>query len=192
MKYAVLVLLLMCPSAWAEEILPELPDFLEKVSEICGDRWEVSVRSTDNMILLNSKKEALGQAAGYSFGPGEDNYTLHVRFKIVEPVTTSQAAGLRRQLAELREKAKAIKHTAAKGYIWYKPRRRDEWALVLKIQKTEQKVNDIPEYRYKSVYLSEDYSMSFFIPNKLSKISLQYKSDIERLYRLFEKTTPER
>jgi hypothetical protein len=73
-----------------------------------------------------------------------------------------------------------------KGYFNYEPVGKDQWALALKIKKAEQDVEDIPEYKYKSVCLSEEYSMAFFIPNKQNKKALRYKKDIDAFYKLLK------
>jgi hypothetical protein len=89
---------------------------------------------------------------------------------------------------DLREKAKAIGHTRTKVTVRYEPHGQDQWALVLRVRKAEEKVRDIPEYRYESVWLSEDdYSMKFFIPNKQNSKALQYKQDIDGIFKLLTK-----
>jgi len=189
MKYVILILFILSQHALAEEINPDLPLLLNEMSAICGDRWSISV-GDDDTVYLNSKEMVLGEANGYGFPPGEQLYTLHFRFKWVVGVSNPQAIQLRQQLEDLRKQAEAIKHTKTKGYYSYEPHGLDQWALVLKTKKAEEKVEDIPEYQFKSVHLSEDYSMKFFVPNERDKKSLQYKSDIDRLYQLLKKPSP--
>ena len=69
--------------------------------------------------------------------------------------------------------------------VQYKPHGQDQWALVLRLRKAEEKVEDIPEYRYESVYLSEEYSRTPFHPNEKNNKALQYKKDIDGIYKLF-------
>ena len=186
MKPFAVILLLFCRLAYAESLNPDLPVLLDEISKICGDRWEVAVDSRTN-ISVRSKEKALGEAPGYNFGPGEDHYSLYFRFRIVEAFDANAANQARVELKELREKGDRIEHTNMMGQYNYTPRNADQWALVLSIRMAEAKVEDIPTHRYKSVFLSERYSMDFFAPNKTDQKAVQYKNDIVKLYALLEK-----
>jgi len=172
--------------SFPEGINPDIPILLDKMSAICADRWTIRFEEGD-MIYLESKDKALGAILGYSSDGKEREYTLDTSFKIVDKVTAAQVSKIWRQYDDLRKQGKAIKHTEMKGSVRYEPQGRDQRALVLKIEEAGEKVGDVPEFRYKSVYLSERYTMSFFFPKKQNAKALQYKKDIDDLYNLFDK-----
>ena len=186
MKYIAFILLLGCCIARGEEINPHISMLLNKISVICGDRWNISL-GEDDMLFLNSKEKALGAMYESSYPNGEELYKLHFRFKFVDPMTASEAATVRQNLKTLREQSKDIKQSNMKGYYYYKPEGERQWAHVLKIKKAETQVADIPELKFKSANISVDSSMTSFTPNKNDQKAIQYKADIENIYRLFAK-----
>ena len=92
-----------------------------------------------------------------------------------------------KELIELRKQAIEIDHFFNKGHYWYRPEEKEEWALVLKIKKLEREIRNIPEYRYKSVYFSNEDPWWFY-PNSKDDKAIQYSKDILEIYNLLEKT----
>jgi hypothetical protein len=171
--------------SFSEGINPDIPILLDKMSEICADRWTIGF-GENNTICLESNQKVLGVIAGYSYDGTEQEHSLDTSFKIVDKVTPGQVSRLVKNRDDLREQGKAIKQEQMKGHVRYKPEGSAEEALVLKIREVEGKVGDFPEFRYKSIYLSVPDTMSFFVPNKQNNIAVQYKKDIDSLYDLFE------
>ncbi len=186
MKFATLIMLAGCQLTFGQARNGDLSLLQKEISKICGERWNFSMTDS-NQISLASKEKALGEAPGYNFGPGEEEYTLYFRFKIVDPVDAKGADRAKLELRELRKQGNKIEHTELRGSYSYSPTNQEQRSLVELIRKAEAKVEDLPEYRFKSVYLSEEYSMDFFVPNKRDPKALQYKKDIDKLFMLLEK-----
>lgn len=197
-RFRVMVFVLLCMltgcgggeqghSSPVEEINPDIAVLLDKISAICADRWTIGI-GEHNMIHIESDEKVLGSIVASGYSGADEEYILVFHFKIVNKVTPQQASDRLRRMDDLREKAKAIGHTRTKVTVRYEPHGQDQWALVLRVRKAEEKVRDIPEYRYESVWLSEDdYSMKFFIPNKQNSKALQYKQDIDGIFKLLTK-----
>ena len=170
-----------------EELNPDIAVLLDKLSAICADRWTIQI-GDNNMIRVESNEKALGDIARDSYPAFDQEYTLYFDFKIVNKVTPQEASDRLRRLDDLTEKveAKGIKGIGGgKMPIRYKPHGQDQWALVLRLRKAKEKVEDVPEHRYESVYLSEEYSTTPFHPNEKNNRSLQYEKDIDDIYDLF-------
>jgi hypothetical protein len=192
MKHFAILMLLATQMVHAVEGDTDLATLLHRISVICGDRWEMDLADGDQ-IRIYSKQEALGEGPGLNFGPGEDYYRLGIRFKVVQPIDGKSAARKREQLSVLVEQAKTIPYRYQPGEHIYYPKNEKEWALVVAIRKAQREVGDFPEYRFKSVHLSESmYSMSSWVPNKTNRVALQYKKDIVEIYKLFEEVTLEK
>ena len=187
MKTIALIILLSCQLMRAETLNHDLPVLLDQLSKICTNRWNVSL-SDDNEIMLISKEKALGEMPGDNYGPGEEEYGLYFRFKVVDAFNAKEADQARIELKKLRERGDKIEHREGMGDYSYFPKNQEEWALVVLIRRAERKVADIPEYRFKSVFLSVESSNDYFIPNKANPKAVQYKKDIEMFFKLLEKT----
>jgi len=190
MKIITLIIILACQIVRGDTENADLAVLLTQISKICGDRWDIDL-DDENRIDLESKETSLGEAAGYNFRGGEDQYILRICFKIVEAMDAKAISEARSELKNLREKGHTIKHDHPMEHYRYTPVSEDQWALVVLIRKAERKVKDIPEYRFKSVCLSEEYSMKFFIPNKKDSKAVQYKRDMDGLYKLLRKMDSE-
>jgi hypothetical protein len=187
MKLIALLLLLSCQVMHAQMLNHDLPVLLDDFSKICTNRWDISLNN-DNQIILRSKEKALGEMDGDNWGPGEGEYTLYFRFKVVKAIDAKEANEAKIELKKLREQGNKIEHKSMMGHVNYFPTNQEEWALVVLIRQAETKVQDIPEYRFKSVYLSNESSVENFFPNKTNSKAVQYKTDIENFFRLLEKT----
>ena len=170
----------------AEDPVSDLAKLLAAWADICGDRWEIAIDDPPR-VCLYSKGTVLGSAPGYNFGPGEHDYRLQFRFKVVNGLDRKIASQRRDNLQRLRNEGNQIDHHEAMGYFWYQPKGEKEWDLVLQIRRAEAQVAEIPNLKYRSVYLAEEYSMSFFQPNRANERAMQYKRDIERFNALLEK-----
>src|SRR5262249_33215132 len=100
-KYSAFCLLLLAGVARGQTPNPDRMELLDKLSKICGDRWNVKVDG--DQLELSSKQTALGQPVLYNFEHGEKPYTLQFRFKIVEPISAEQVKTANRELEELRK-----------------------------------------------------------------------------------------
>lgn len=187
MRQMIVVLLFACRLIHGEVVSPDLPVFLDEVSKVCGDRWNITVDERNNIYIVSNEK-ALGKAPGYNYPTDEDHYALYFHFRIVDPSDAKAAEQAVSELKDLRKKADKVEHKNQMGHYLYTPKSAEEWALVLSIRRAEGKVADIPTHRFKSAYLAEQSSMDFFIPNKADKNAVQYKSDITKFYALLEKT----
>jgi hypothetical protein len=186
MKFIPAIILITCQLAHGEAINPDLPVLLDKISTTCGDRWIIDIDDS-NRIILSSKDKTLGKAEGYQFSGFEEEYTLYFRFKIVDPIDTKAAEQAKDELKKLREQGDKIEQRNIMGHYNYYPKNTEQWSLVLSIKRAERIVEDIPELRFKSVYLSVEYTMGFFVPNKDNYKAVIYKNDINNLYKLFER-----
>ena len=166
----------------------EVAEFLTNIEKITEGRWSIRP-AENNMIYLNSKEEVTGEMNSGSYAVGESKYKLHFRFKIVKELSGEEQIDKHNELDNLRKLGSKIKHKEIKGYYYYEPKGKEEWSLVLKIKKAEQAVNDIPEYSFKTVYFSEEYSMSSFTPNKKDKRALLYKKDVEGIFKLLKRVS---
>jgi hypothetical protein len=189
MKFIALIILLACQLARAQTVNPDLPVLLNEISQICSNRWDVNL-SDGNHIFLVSKEKALGEMEGDNYGPGEDEYGLYFRFKVVDAFDAKKTDQAKTELKNLRARGDKIEHKSAMGHTSYFPKNQEDWALVISIRQAEEKVADIPEYRFKSVYLSVEVSNEYFVPNKSNPKALQYKNDIERFFKRLEKIAP--
>jgi hypothetical protein len=186
MKIIALIILFSCQLMRAQtNANHDLPVLLDEFSKIGTNRWNVSLND-DNEIALNSKEKALGEMAGDNFGSGEEEYTIYFRFKVVDAFDVKAADQAKIELKKLREQGDKIEHKNAMGYYSYFPKNQEEWALVILIRQAERKVEDIPEYRFRSVFLSVENSEDYFIPNKANPKAVQYKHDIEKFFKLLE------
>ena len=166
----------------------DLAKLLSKWAEICGPRWDIHVEA--DRVCLYSKESVLGSAPGYNFGPGEQNYRLQFRFKVVNRLDGRMASQRHRDLELLRKAGDTIEHRESMGYFWYSPKGEKEWELVLQIKRAEARVAEIPDVKFQSAYLATEYSMDFFEPNKTNEKAIQYKKDIQRIYALLERIVP--
>jgi hypothetical protein len=170
----------------------DLAKLLAMWAEICESRWDIHVEA--DRVCLYSKGTVLGSAPGYNFGPGEENYRLQFRFKVVNTLDGRMASQRRRELELLRKLGNTIEHHEAMGYYRYSPKGEKEWDIVLQIKRAEARVAEIPDIKFRSAYLATEYSMDFFQPNKTNERAIQYKKDIEKIYALLERiarTAPE-
>ncbi len=184
MKY-ILILLLFHHLTLASEINSDVPDFLEKVTKITKDRWEITI-DREGLILIRTKENVAGQISGNFSVRIRDKYSLEFKFKVVDKPTEKEIDQKINELKDLRKKATKMKHLFNKGYYRYSPEEKEEWALVLKIKQLEREIRSIPEYSYKSVYFSNEDPW-WFSPNKKDAKALQYSKDIEEIYKLLKK-----
>lgn len=186
MKHILCSFLLLCGIITAAEPNSDLSELLHKFTSLTEGRWKINLNG--DIIEIKSRQKVLGIAAGASYGPTEKPYTLYFRYKIVSSLSEQERKVRKSKLDALNNEAKQIKHTASKIGRHYEPADVDQWSLVIKVRQAEQKVSDIPEFNYKSIWLSEEYSMHFFIPNLKDKAALQHTKDIHVLYQLFGQT----
>lgn len=163
----------------------DLPLLRREIRQICGDRWDLQI-GADGVLVLNTRMELHGSAPAYNFPPGDHMYTLLMRFRIVPALPAGEAYRRRETLGTLRLQAQGIPQDSANGYTLrygYTPRNDDEAALVAKVEDAARLVGDIPEFRYRSVYLSEEDSMTFFQPHPSDAQAVQCKADMVNLYK---------
>ena len=182
MKYVFAIFVIFCKLSLAEEVNPDVLMLCEQIQAIGGNRWDLSVENGD-IIVFNSKKEVLGTAHGYNYRPGEGHHRLRFRFRIVEAVSADHVTELRQHLVALKQQAKPFEtgFGPSRMQSGYAPTTREQWALVFRIRRLENRIEDIPEHRYKSVYLSEEYNMDFFVANKGDKDAVQCMKDVKEM-----------
>ena len=139
------------------------------------------------MILIRTKEAVAGKITGDFSVLDRDRHSLEFKFKIVNKPKEQKLEQKSKELIELRKQAIEIDHFFNKGHYWYRPEEKEEWALVLKIKKLEREIRNIPEYRYKSVYFSNEDPWWFY-PNSKDDKAIQYSKDILEIYNLLEKT----
>lgn len=163
---------------------------LEKLSEIFKERWDLSVQE-DGVVIFTSKKKVRGKAMGYSFGPFEENYNLHFRYRIVPGVSAEQVKKTKEELARLKKSAADIETDPVnKGRVRYLASTAKEWDLVLRIKEHGRALDRAPEFRFKDVFLSEEYAMYFFIPAEESALGKACMKDVRAFYGLLSAIDP--
>ncbi len=169
----------------AEVINQDLALLLHRISEICGTRWDLSF--DNKKIILVSKEKVLGKASGSSYPSGEDNYQLYFRFKVVDSITEAESAARKKILDELERFADQVPSDGIKNVIHYYPEGVDQWKLVVQVRAAEDLVDDIPDWYFRSVFLIEEDTMIFFVPNPTNQKAVQYKEDITRIHELMKR-----
>jgi hypothetical protein len=185
---AVCFMLVGCVSRQVKnEPISDLAILLTKLDNICGDRWYINVDA--DHILLRSKETLSGGFLVGNFTKNQTNNYLRFEYSIVKAVDSRTVIQRQERLTDLRKQARRIEHKAVKGY-WYVPKNEEEWELVLLVRKAEKDVDDIPDLKFRSAYLSTRYAMKFFRPDENNQIAVQYGKDIADIYKLFEVITP--
>ncbi len=168
----------------------ELTDLLASVAQITKDRWDVAFDVETNRLTLIGKRQIRCRVLSYSFSGSVATHQIRFRFKVIPQFDESNlqriSAKLQTDLTALRERAKSIPQRTMKATTEYNPRTREEWRQVLRIRRAENDLENIPEYAFGQIYLSEEYNMRFR-PVEGDPLGNAMRRDIDEVYRLFRR-----
>jgi len=189
----ILAIALLVAAPTSDEGDHDLADLMAAIGTITNERWELTFDADTNTISFYSRQKIAATARSGGYPPFEQMYRIQYRFRVVPGVDESKLRShdeqVKRDLARFRDLARTIPQKEGKGYITYSPQTAAQWQVVLQVKRAELRVQEIPQYAFKGIYLVESYGM-LFTPRTGDRLGEATGRDINRVFAILRPLAP--